>query len=71
MDKRIKITILGGSALATPKLFEAFGKNDARAAYDVVLLGHDREKLSCRPTLVPGYHLKLQESRRPGPHQHR
>ncbi|MGD0707020.1 MAG: hypothetical protein ABSA51_01055 [Anaerolineaceae bacterium] len=46
MDNRIKITILGGSALATPKLFEAFGKNDARSAYDVVLLGHDREKLA-------------------------
>ncbi|HTX80328.1 MAG TPA: hypothetical protein VMC62_11695 [Longilinea sp.] len=45
MDNRNKVTILGGSALATPKLFEAFGKNDAKAAYDVVLLGHDQEKL--------------------------
>jgi len=46
MNNRIKITVLGGSALATPKLFEAFGKNNARAPYDIVLLGHDREKLA-------------------------
>jgi 6-phospho-beta-glucosidase len=46
MNHRIKITLLGGSALATPKLFEAFGKNNARAPYDVVLLGHDQAKLA-------------------------
>ncbi len=42
---RIKLTILGGSALATPVLFEAMGKKGAQASYDVVLHGRDTERL--------------------------
>lgn len=42
---RIKLTILGGSALATPVLFEAMGKQGAQASYAVVLHGRDVERL--------------------------
>ncbi len=42
---RIKVCILGGSALATPVLFEAMGKRGATASYDFVIHGRDIERL--------------------------
>ena len=45
MSTRIKLVVLGGSALATPKLFEAMARASARAAYDAVLVGRDAERL--------------------------
>jgi 6-phospho-beta-glucosidase len=45
MSRRIKVTILGGSALATPKLFEFLSKAGAQAAYDFVLYGRNQERL--------------------------
>ena len=45
MSERVKVTILGGSALATPKLFEFMGKAGAQAAYDFVLYGRNQERL--------------------------
>jgi 6-phospho-beta-glucosidase len=44
-DDRIKIVILGGSALATPMVFDAMGRLGARQAYDFVLVGRDDERL--------------------------
>jgi 6-phospho-beta-glucosidase len=41
----MKLSILGGSALATPLLFETIGKMSAKAEYSVVLFGQDKEKL--------------------------
>ncbi len=45
MTGRIKVTVLGGSALATPLLFQAIGDRKARQAYDFVLFGRDQERL--------------------------
>ena len=45
MSGRIKLAVLGGSALATPKLFEALGRLRAQAPYDVVLIGRDPARL--------------------------
>jgi len=45
MNSRIKLVILGGSALSTPLLFESMAQRKAAAPYDVVLLGRDRERL--------------------------
>ncbi len=45
MGKRIKVTILGGSALATPLLFEGMAKAKATASYDAILYGRDAERL--------------------------
>ncbi len=45
MNPRIKLVVLGGSALATPKLFEVIGNLSAEAAYDVVLFGRNRHNL--------------------------
>lgn len=45
MNARIKIAILGGSALATPSLFEALGRRGAQRAYEFVLFGRDTERL--------------------------
>jgi 6-phospho-beta-glucosidase len=45
MSHRIKLVILGGSALATPLLFEALARSGARAAYQAVLVGRDAERL--------------------------
>ncbi len=42
---RIKVTILGGSALATPILFEALAKKGAQASYVFYLHGRDLERL--------------------------
>ena len=45
MSDRIKLTVLGGSALATPLLFEGMARAKAAAAYDAVLYGRDAERL--------------------------
>jgi 6-phospho-beta-glucosidase len=45
MSERIKLTVLGGSALATPLLFDGMAKAKAAAAYDAVLYGRDAERL--------------------------
>ncbi len=45
MTDRIKLTVLGGSALATPLLFEGMAKAKARAAYEAVVYGRDTERL--------------------------
>ena len=45
MNPHIKLVVLGGSALATPKLFEVMGNLSAEAAYDVVLFGRNRHNL--------------------------
>ncbi len=45
MSHRIRLVVLGGSALATPCLFEAMGRAGARAGYDVTLWGRDDERL--------------------------
>ena len=42
---RYKVVVLGGSALATPKIFEAFGQQSILHAYDFVLVGRDTERL--------------------------
>ena len=42
---RVKLSILGGSALATPVLFEVMGKRGAQASYQVCLHGRDVERL--------------------------
>lgn len=42
---RIKLVVLGGSALATPKLFEMMARGQAQAAYEAVLVGRDAERL--------------------------
>ena len=45
MSKRIKVCVLGGSALATPKIFDVLGKLGAGASYEFVLYGRDEERL--------------------------
>ena len=45
MSKRIKVVILGGSALATPIVFAVMGKSSAGAGYDFVLVGRNTERL--------------------------
>jgi 6-phospho-beta-glucosidase len=45
MTDRTKVVILGGSALATPVLFQVMGKQGARRAFDFVLHGRDSERL--------------------------
>ncbi|MGQ0600470.1 MAG: family 4 glycosyl hydrolase [Anaerolineales bacterium] len=45
MTDRIKLVILGGSSLSTPLLFEALAQHGAQAAYDIVLVGRDTERL--------------------------
>jgi 6-phospho-beta-glucosidase len=45
MTDRIKLTVLGGSALATPLLFETMGQLGAQNAYSVALFGQDHRKL--------------------------
>lgn len=45
MTDRIKLTVLGGSALATPLLFKTMGQLDAQNAYSVTLFGQDDRKL--------------------------
>ncbi|PWH19549.1 MAG: hypothetical protein DDG59_02650 [Anaerolineae bacterium] len=42
---RVKLAILGGSALATPVLFDAMGRGGAQASYQVFLHGRDVERL--------------------------
>jgi 6-phospho-beta-glucosidase len=46
MTDRIKLVILGGSSLSTPLLVEALAQHGARAAYDIVLVGRDAERLA-------------------------
>jgi 6-phospho-beta-glucosidase len=43
---RIKVVILGGSALATPMVFDAMGQLKASRAYDFVMVGRDEERLN-------------------------
>jgi 6-phospho-beta-glucosidase len=46
MTDRIKLVILGGSSLSTPLLLEALAQHGAQAAYDIVLVGRDAERLA-------------------------
>ena len=43
---RIKVVVLGGSALATPMIFDAMGNFKATKKYDFVMLGRDEERLN-------------------------
>jgi len=43
--KRVKVVVLGGSSLSTPLLFEALARHEPQAAYDIVLVGRDPERL--------------------------
>lgn len=45
MRERVKLVVLGGSALATPCLLDAMGRSGAALGYDVVLWGRDEERL--------------------------
>ena len=45
MSDRIKLAVLGGSALATPLLFDGMARAKAVAAYDAILYGRDPERL--------------------------
>jgi 6-phospho-beta-glucosidase len=45
MSDRITLAVLGGSALATPLLFEGMAKAKAAASYEAVLYGRDAERL--------------------------
>jgi 6-phospho-beta-glucosidase len=45
MSDRLKLSVLGGSALATPLLFEGMAKANASTAYDAILYGRDAERL--------------------------
>src|SRR5512140_3771728 len=45
MSTRTKIAILGGSALATPLIFQEFARQGATGAYDFVLFGRNPERL--------------------------
>lgn len=45
MSDRIHLTVLGGSALATPLLFESLARQTPTAAYDVTLVGRDLDRL--------------------------
>jgi 6-phospho-beta-glucosidase len=46
MRDRIKVVVLGGSALGTPNLFDALGRRGASQAYEFVLFGRDQERLN-------------------------
>ena len=46
MSGRKKVVVLGGSALATPRLVEVLGERGAQASYDLVFHGRDPERLS-------------------------
>jgi 6-phospho-beta-glucosidase len=45
MNRRVKLVVVGGSALSTPLLFETMARSKATASYDVVLLGRNPENL--------------------------
>jgi 6-phospho-beta-glucosidase len=45
MSGRIRVTVLGGSALGTPILVQVMGRMGAQAAYDLVFHGRDEERL--------------------------
>jgi 6-phospho-beta-glucosidase len=45
MTDRIKLVVLGGSSLSTPLLLEALAQHGAQAAFDVVFVGRDAERL--------------------------
>jgi 6-phospho-beta-glucosidase len=45
MTDWIKLSVLGGSALATPLLFEGMAKAKAAATYEAILYGRDAERL--------------------------
>lgn len=45
MSDHFKLSVLGGSALATPLLFEGMAKAKAGAAYDAIVYGRDAERL--------------------------
>lgn len=45
MTGRIRLTVLGGSALATPLLFEGMARAGAAASYEAILYGRDAERL--------------------------
>jgi 6-phospho-beta-glucosidase len=46
MGTRTKVVVLGGSALATPSLFQVIGKREPRGAYEFVLYGRNAERLA-------------------------
>ncbi len=46
MSKTIKLSVLGGSALATPMLFESMGRQNARGSYQICLHGRDSQRLA-------------------------
>ena len=46
MSDSIKLCILGGSALATPMLFESMGRQNAQGSYHVNLFGRNEQRLS-------------------------
>ncbi|NPV39929.1 MAG: iron-containing alcohol dehydrogenase [Anaerolineae bacterium] len=46
MNRTIKLCVLGGSALATPMLFESMGRQNARGSYQVCLHGRDSQRLA-------------------------
>jgi len=46
MNKIIKLCVLGGSALATPMLFESMGRQNARGSYQICLHGRDSQRLA-------------------------
>ena len=45
MSDRVKLVVLGGSALATPCLLQAMGAASATLSYEIVLWGRDQERL--------------------------
>ncbi len=45
MTDRLKLVVLGGSSLSTPLLLEALAQHGAQAAYTLVLVGRDAERL--------------------------
>ena len=73
MSKRIKVCVLGGSALATPKIFDVLGKLGAGASYDFVLYGRDEERLRLVKAVseqiiagYPGLDVTCKHIHRPG-----
>ncbi len=46
MSGRTKLVVLGGSALATPLLFDSMGRAGGQGAYEAVLVGRDPERLA-------------------------
>ncbi len=46
MSKAIKLCVLGGSALATPMLFESMGRQHAQGSYQICLHGRDSGRLA-------------------------